>query len=248
MKNKATTAVLIGTLLTGGLGGATLARAQEFGVSGNVTLATDYRFRGISQLDRSPAVQGGFDVEWENGFYLGTWASNVSFSGGALELDAYAGFAGSINENTQFDIGVLYYGYPEDDADPNLDYWEIYGSVTFLDVTLGLHYSPDYFAETDEFFYLYSAYSYPVMENLTFDMHIGWNLFNSDQSFSDFIEPTPGHHPGDNYVDYKAGFTWTVRDLDVALHYIGTDISKADCFGGTKLCDDSVVLSVSKSM
>ena len=35
--------------------GTGYASAAEF--SGNVTLATDYRFRGISQLDRSPALQ-----------------------------------------------------------------------------------------------------------------------------------------------------------------------------------------------
>jgi uncharacterized protein (TIGR02001 family) len=248
MKNKATTTVLLSALLTGGLGGAAVAQAQGYEVSGNVTLATDYRFRGISQLDRSPAIQGGLDVEWENGFYLGTWASNVTFSGGAIELDVYGGYAGSINENVDFDIGFLYYGYPEDDADPSLDYWEVYGSVTFFDVTLGLHYSPDYFAETDNFWYVYGAYSYPLMENFALDLHIGWNLFDSDEAFEAFIGPAPGRSPGDNYVDYKAGFTWTVLDLDVGLHYIGTDISNADCFGGTRLCDDSVVLSVSKSL
>jgi uncharacterized protein (TIGR02001 family) len=247
MKNKATTMVLLGSLLSGAAAGATAAE-YGFSVAGNVTVASDYRFRGISQLDRSPAIQGGLDLEWGNGFYIGTWASNVSFSGGAIEMDWYAGYAGSINENVNFDVGLLYYGYPEDDADPSLDYWEVYGSVSFFDVTLGLHYSPDYFAETDKFFYLYSAYSYPMMENLTFDLHIGWNLFNSDQSFSDFIEPTPGGQPGDNYVDYKAGLTWTLLDLDVGLHYIGTDISRSNCFEGTKLCDDSVVISVSKSL
>jgi uncharacterized protein (TIGR02001 family) len=247
MKNKATTMVLLGALLTGAAAGATAAE-NGFSVSGNVTLASDYRFRGISQLDRSPAIQGGLDVEWENGFYLGTWASNVSFSGGAIELDWYGGYAGSINENVGFDIGILYYGYPEDDTDPGLDYWEVYGSVTFFDVTVGLHYSPDYFAETDKFYYLYSAYSYPLMEGLSFDLHIGWNVFDSDEAFAEFIVPTPGHHPGDDYIDYRAGLTWTLRDLDIGLHYTGTDISRSECFGGTKLCDDSVVLSVSKSL
>jgi uncharacterized protein (TIGR02001 family) len=246
---KLTSWALSGALLACGLSGAAGAYAVETAtsVSGNVTLATDYRFRGVSQLDRSPAIQGGLDVNWENGFYVGAWASNVSFSGGAIEIDWYAGYAGSINDSTDFDLGVLYYSYPEDDADPDLAYWEIYGSVTFRDVTFGLHYSPDYFAETDKFFYVYSSYSYPLMDNLSLDMHVAWNLFDSDEAYAAFIAPESGS-AGDNYVDFKFGLTWNVLDLDVGVHYIGTDISRSDCFGGTKLCSDSAVLSVSKSL
>jgi len=247
MRSKTMNMMLLGALLAGS--SATVAAAETgFSVSGNVTLATDYRFRGISQLDRSPAIQGGFDLEWANGFYLGTWASNVSFSGGAIELDWYGGFAGSINENVDFDIGVLYYGYPEDDAPVDLDYVEIYGSVTFYDVTLGLNYSPDYFAETDNFYYVYGSYSLPLADTLSLDLHVGWNLFDSDAAFEEFIVPSPGENAGDNYVDYKIGVTWNVLDLDVGLHWIGTDIDRDVCFEGTKLCEDSVVLSVSKSL
>ena len=62
------------------------AAAAEF--SGNVTYASDYRFRGISQGDRSQAIQGGFDITAENGLYFGTWASNVTFSGG-LRVESF---------------------------------------------------------------------------------------------------------------------------------------------------------------
>ncbi|MFU8814194.1 MAG: TorF family putative porin [Pseudomonadales bacterium] len=247
MKSKATLA-LLGVLLVGGLTSARAAELNGVAISGNVALATDYRFRGISQLDRSPAIQGGFDVEWENGFYIGTWASNVSFSGGAIELDVYAGFAGDINETVSYDVGFLYYAYPEDDADPSLDYYEFYGSLSFYDATIGVHYSPDYFAETDSFFYVYGAYSYALADNMTLDFHLGWNKFDGDDSFAAFIEPAPGANPGDDYMDYSVGLTMTALDLDFGLHFIGTDLSKSECFGGTKLCDDSLVFSVSKSL
>ncbi len=64
-------------------------------ISGNVALATDYAFRGVSQTDESPALQGGFDATFgDSGFYAGTWASNINFgTGGAnLELDVYGGY------------------------------------------------------------------------------------------------------------------------------------------------------------
>jgi len=79
---------------------APLAQAAE--VSGNVALVTDYKFRGISQSDSKPSVQGGFDIAFDSGFYLGTWGAAVDFdcaidtcggANGGLELDYYGGFS-----------------------------------------------------------------------------------------------------------------------------------------------------------
>ena len=153
-----------------------VAAHAEF--SGNVAITTDYRVRGISQGDRSPAVQGGFDIEHESGLYIGTWASHVTFSGGAVEMDYYAGFGGSINE-VSYDVGGIWYNYPEDDANPDLDYFEAYGSLSIRGLTLGLAYSPDYFAETGDFIYIYGDYGYALADHLSLDVHFGWNLFNT---------------------------------------------------------------------
>src|SRR5207237_9595771 len=64
-------------------------------LTGNATLITDYRFRGISQTLGKPAFQGGFDYAHASGFYLGNWNSNVSeaagYPGGNLEMDFYGG-------------------------------------------------------------------------------------------------------------------------------------------------------------
>ena len=37
--------------------------------SANVTLTSDYAYRGISQTDDRPAIQGGFDFKHDSGFY-----------------------------------------------------------------------------------------------------------------------------------------------------------------------------------
>ena len=87
------------------LGLALLASAATAGAahaegsfSGNLALTSDYVFRGVSQTQNAPAVQGGFD--YANGmFYVGTWASVIDFGSGSglsvdapMELDLYAGF------------------------------------------------------------------------------------------------------------------------------------------------------------
>ena len=90
---------------------ATSATAMAVEVSGNIALGTEYFFRGIDQSG-GEAVSGGFDVGFDSGFYVGTWASSIDFSGG-LELDYYAGFGGSISDSVSYDIGYLFYGYPQ---------------------------------------------------------------------------------------------------------------------------------------
>ena len=251
-----------GTLLLGAAMSASApAEAAEF--SGNIAYTTDYRFRGISQGDRSQAVQGGFDIELESGLYFGTWASNVTFTGfedvdddgvllgssngGGIEVDYYAGFAGSFSEDVEYDVGFLWYNYPEDDADPDLDYYELYGSIGAFGGTFGVAFSPDYFAETGDFWYLYGDYSFGVAENFSIDLHVGFNLFEDEDAFAAFIGPEDGD-AGDNYIDYSIGVSTSALGLDFGLSYIGTDLKKSECFGGTKLCDDTVVLSVSKSL
>lgn len=222
------------------------AAAAEF--SGNLTYATDYRFRGISQGDRSQAIQGGFDIELDNGLYFGTWASNVgAWSGGTIEVDYYGGYAMDLSESTSVDVGVLYYGYPEDDADPDLDYVEVYGSVSFEDLTLGVNFSNDYFASTDTFWYLYGDYSLGVAENLSLDLHLGWNLFDGKEAGGAFGIGDVDD-PKDSYIDYSVGLATSGMGLDWGVTLIGTNLSKSECFDGTKLCDTTVVLSVSKSL
>src|SRR6187399_1120009 len=103
---------LIALLLLSGIAHAEDAPA----LTGNLSLTTDYRFRGISQTYKLPAVQGGLDFADKSGVYLGTWMSNVSGNsynnGAGLEWDLYGGYKFNIAENVQIDLGTLAYVYP----------------------------------------------------------------------------------------------------------------------------------------
>ena len=62
---------------------ADTAPASPF--SSNVSLTTNYLYRGISQTGGKPAVQGGFDYAGASGLYIGAWGSNISWiSDGAV--------------------------------------------------------------------------------------------------------------------------------------------------------------------
>lgn len=95
------------------------APTPDYTLAANVGAVTDYRFRGIAQTSKKPAIQGGLDFSHKSGFYLGTWASNVKwvkdFNGatkGSYELDLYGGYKGSINDDFSYDVGLITYRYP----------------------------------------------------------------------------------------------------------------------------------------
>lgn len=96
--------------------------APAWTVTSNIGFVSDYYFRGISQSWHKPAVQGGIDVTHSSGFYVGVWGSNVSpntYPDATLELDAYAGYNGTISavEGLGYTAGLYGYFYPGGDWD-----------------------------------------------------------------------------------------------------------------------------------
>jgi uncharacterized protein (TIGR02001 family) len=133
---KTTLALAIAGLAGGALAQSAPAPAPEpekSPITANVTVVNDYRYRGISQSNFKPAIQGGFDYAHESGFYIGNWNSSISWisdaygtngaisgrnTGGTsmsapIEMDFYAGFKKElIAPGFASDLGVLQYYYP----------------------------------------------------------------------------------------------------------------------------------------
>src|ERR1035437_4409760 len=55
------------------------APASPHTFTGNVGLVSQYIFRGLTQTNAHPAIQGGADYSHASGFYAGTWLSNISW-------------------------------------------------------------------------------------------------------------------------------------------------------------------------
>lgn len=96
--------------------------APPYTLAYNVGLYSQYIFRGLTQTDGSPAIQGGVDFTHSSGFYSGAWASNISwledggnYQGSSLELDLYGGYRMNIGDSgVGVDVGLLNYVYPGD--------------------------------------------------------------------------------------------------------------------------------------
>lgn len=133
MKKSIVLATAVASVLTSGVA------AADF--SANAAVASNYIWRGITQTSDQAAGQGGVDWSHDSGLYVGTWVSNVDFSGlgDGYEMDVYAGFGGEAG-SVGYDLGVISYQYP---ITPEFNFTEVYVSGTASIVTIGLAYTVD---------------------------------------------------------------------------------------------------------
>lgn len=208
-------------------------------VSGNVTLASDYSFRGWSQTSRDPAIQGGFDAGFESGIYVGTWASNVNFGANdegdvaSMELDLYLGWSGEIADGIELDVQAIHFQYP---GDTSLNYQEVFLGLGIGDFSVGVNYSPAYLAVSGEtFFYPHAGYSMSLPGDIGLDFGVGINIAKSDDFFGDDNE----------YVDYSATASMPLGGINLGIGIVGTTVDDSAC---DRDCEARVVVSLSKDL
>ena len=201
------------------------AADSGFSVSGNAAIVTDYRFRGVSLSGGDPAVQGGIDIAHDSGFYVGTWGSSIDGGAyGTVELDLYGGYAGEISPGVEFDVGLLYYMYPNGASGVDLEYFEPYASVSTtlgpVGATLGAAYAwdQDSLGGSDNL-YVYSDFELGVPTTpLTLSAHLG---------YTDGVLAPPllsGLSLDDSGFDWSVGASASILGgLSVGVSYVDTE-------------------------
>lgn len=233
--------------------------------TGNVAVVTDYRFRGISQSFRQPAVQGGFDYAHSSGFYVGNWNSSVSgtqfANGGSLEMDFYGGYKFEPVKDLGLDVGALYYYYPGSSigtTGTKYNNGEIYIGATYKWFSAKYSYGvTDFFGLNPTTAGIY-AFS-PLTAN---GNSRGSGYLDLNANFEVADKTTLTFHVGRqnvrnygalNYTDYKVALTKDFGFATVSLAAITTDADKnywkvSNGAGDTKeLGAATAVLSVSKT-
>ncbi len=215
------------------------APEPEFTFTGNVGLYSQYVFRGLTQTNQKPALQGGFDMAHKSGFYAGTWASNISWLSDAyppsapppapsasLEWDFYGGYKGSLPADFGYDLGVLYYWYPgkypSNYTSPNTT--ELYAALTWK--FLSFKYS---WSANDKTFgipdsrgsqYLDLTASYDIIDKVndaigkvTVFGHVGKQYFHNSSIY--------------DYSDWKIGASTEVYGVTVGIYGTGTNAQES---------------------
>ena len=247
------------------------AETPAYTLTGNLTAVSDYRFRGIAQSYRLPAVQGGFDFTHSSGLYIGNWNSSVSGNsynnGASLETDLYGGYRFEPVKDLAADVGVLTYVYPGAKlnqapgvpSNTKYDNTEIYAGVTYGPINAKVSYAvTDYFGlngQTAAFAY-FSALPDRGNSKGTVYFELNYSLDLGDKF-------TLGAHAGHTDVRHYSELSYT--DLKISLNkewlglnfgaaVVGTDAKKefyqvanAGGMDPKRIGTTTVVLSVGKT-
>ena len=213
---------------------------------GSVALTSNYMFRGISQTDNQPAIQGSLNYKVDTGLAGisvsgGVWGSNVDFNDGdeaQVELDWSFGLTGEFGDTgLGWTLGGIYYNYPGARGNLNYDYWEVYPALTYspiesLALMVAMNYSPDYFAGSGDGYYpnATAIYTVPGIPTEWFTLKLNGGIAYQ------FIDDNDRFN-APSYLTWTLGFTVNVKGVDATFAYVDTDIHKRDCFPGTSTRD-----------
>jgi uncharacterized protein (TIGR02001 family) len=189
----------------------------------NLALTSNYKFRGQDQ-DQSktrafkPALNGGFDYAFDNGFYVGNWNSTINWtrylpatSGDKVEIDVYGGYKFKAGE-IDLDVGALTYYYP---GASNANTTEVYLGAGYGPVTAKYAYTvskgyfgfgkaptlgPDGDGRGTGYFSL--GFAQEVMPKTTWKASVGFT--NLKSSINNIGAP--------DFVDYSVGAAYDLGD------------------------------------
>jgi uncharacterized protein (TIGR02001 family) len=243
------------------------AAADPGPLTANVSLTSDYRYRGISQSNLQPAIQGGFDYAHSSGFYIGNWNSSISWISDAasaagkstsapVEMDFYAGFKHEWSKGFTADVGILQYYFPTSGAtgfttNPNTT--ELYAAqnFTFDSVTGYLKFS---YAATTIFGFSNSAGSNYTDLTVNYDTGV-WGLTLNAHAGYQYVAGTASGASVSNdslfsYTDWKLGVTKDFGSgLTLGVAYLGTNAKKGAYVNpqGKALGGDTVLATLTKT-
>lgn len=229
-----------GVVLAQAAAGAAAEAKSPHTLTGNVGIFSQYIFRGLTQTNTDPALQGGFDYSHSSGLYAGTWLSNISwltdtpaatgYTSSSLEWDMYGGFKGTFGSSDfGYDVGLLNYYYPGNHntvlfpGTVKADTLEGYGAVTWKWLSLKYSHSLNNktfgVANSSGTYYLDFTANYPATEKLTLVAHYGKQKFKGNTGAFN-------NDANASYDDYKLGVSYALpKDFSVGGYYTGTSMN-----------------------
>lgn len=201
-------------------------------LSWNLSVTSDYVFRGITQTDFDPALQGGLDYAFgDSGWYVGAWASNVDFAssdGPDIELDTYVGYGTSLSDEWTVDAHAVRYTYiGEQNSYGNIDYNEFFIGTTYNEMlTFTLAYAPDYANADISSLYFSVGGSWEVGNDFSLNAGVGHSKFSDDVG---------------SYTDWNLGVSRSFGPVEAALTYYDTTGDYTDFLYDGKASDQLVL-------
>jgi uncharacterized protein (TIGR02001 family) len=190
-------------------------------LSGDLTLVSDYRYRGYSLSDQQPALQGGLTATTSGGYYANLWVSTLDEvgqdadgQGATVEADLTLGKGFDLGP-WSLDVAVSHYGYP---GGQDVSYFEfpISAARTWGDwtATVGAAWAPAQDALADQ------ANSYVYVQS-------EW----APEAWPVALQASLGYEDGafaDGKVDWSIGLSRAFGPVSLGVAYLGADAPDAD--------------------
>ncbi len=197
------------------MGAAAPVLAQDVGF--NVGVTSDYIFRGLTQTDKDPAIQGGVDFSTDSGWYGGAWASNVDFGDDTdAEVDVYGGYTTEAG-GFAWDFGALVYTYVGAPGGVSYDNVELKVAASRAigpaSVGAAVYYSPESWGVDNESVYYELNAGYALTDRISLSGAVGRQTFD----------------PGVDYTTWNVGGAYALTDkVALDLRYHDTDLDGYD--------------------
>jgi len=187
--------------------------------SASVTLANNYLFNGVSQTNDKAALQVGINYATNDGFYVGSWGSNVDLDNTAtIELDGYAGYSQAINDELYFDLGASHYTYQGKQNSNEMNYSELYMKWNFKQTDINFWYAWDYFGT--------GARHYIVMLNHMFKVNDKLSvLVGIDKSVSLDSDQWQWQANDRDYIHKQLMANFSYHNIDFSIGIQSTDLN-----------------------
>ena len=194
------------------LGATGAANAVE--IDGSAGVNSNYVWRGATQSDGKPVLQGSIGLTTEKGFYANAWGSQVDYNDDTTaEIDLTVGFSNDINDKISYDVGYIRYSYTGDDVKFGDDAQEVYGTLSLGPVSGTLYRDID----NDSNYYAGSVAVSDIV-SMPFDLS-GFVGRNADSNMD------AGVIIGNDFIDDKINvsysWTWSEDDVDDSTHSLG---------------------------
>ena len=203
--------------------------ALDLTLSGTVTAANDYIFRGISLTGRRPAFQGSIEADHPSGLYAGVFTSNDHFGSATIEVDPTGGYRFELH-GVKFDLGATGYIYPGANGQPyGYNYAEL-GALVSYEIGIATLRQNNYYAPSNQFgsgaaYYSEAGVDLGLPRDLTLSGRLGYQVYLN--------------HGRTGLPDY---LNWSIAlyhdlplHLQASVGYFQTNISKERC-GGQNSC------------
>ena len=157
----------------------------EVSIEGNVGATTDYIWRGDTQSSGDASLSGGIDVDFGNGFAIGTWVGSLGGNrdenddSANYELDVYGSYSTELS-GVGVELGYISYMYPgvADSGDDFADYYVAfsYGPASFSYYALASAESDA--TEDLDGTYMALDLEFPLVQDWSLGLHYGVEEFS----------------------------------------------------------------------